>query len=323
MKHGRKRERGMALLIVLLVVTLLSVLLVEFAFSTLVELRLTETFRDSTQAYYLAKGGINAGSMLLKEDRNQYDAHSELWGQGFSNYPVGDGGFITIRISDLAGKLAINRLVDGNNPQTVMVDRFYRLFSPLGLDRQADPAELTAALIDWLDSGDETYRQLRVDGQEIAVTGAESAYYQGLPRPYSSKNGPLHSLEELALVKGFNAEVLRLVTPHLAVNGDERVNINTASLEVLMALDPLIDRAMAERIVTYRSAAPLTSVASLESILPADAYSALRTLENLEQLGVTSQYYRIEADALVNDGHRRMIAEVEKKDSKLLYLKVD
>jgi len=316
MRRGRKQERGMALLIVLLVVTLLSVLLVEFAFSTLVELRLTETFRDSTQAYYLAKGGISAGSMLLKEDRNRYDSLDEMWNQGISNYPIGHG-YISIRISDLGGRLAINRLVEGNNPQTVMVDRFYRLFSHLGLDRQADPAELTAALIDWLDSGDETYRQLRVDGQEVAVTGAESAYYQGLPRPYPSKNGPLHSLEELALVKGFSAEVLRLVTPHLSVNGDERVNINTASVEVL------IERPLAERILTYRSTAPLTSVASLESILPADAYSALRTLENLEQLGVTSQYYRIEADALVNDGHRRMIADVEKQDSKLLYLKVD
>src|SRR5512139_590481 len=78
----RRHERGMALLLVLLVVALLTTLLVEFAFSTLVDLRLTETFRDSTQAYYLAKGGVAAGSMLLKEDRNRYDSLDEMWSQG-------------------------------------------------------------------------------------------------------------------------------------------------------------------------------------------------------------------------------------------------
>lgn len=320
--RARKGERGMALLLVLLVVALLTTLLVEFAFSTLVDLRLTETFRDSTQAYYLAKGGVTAGSMLLKEDRNRYDSLDEMWSQGISNYPVGHG-FISIRISDLGGKLAVNRLVEGNSPQAVMVDRFYRLFANLGLDRQTDPAELTAALIDWLDSGDDTYRELRVDDRIMPVAGAEAPYYRGVPRPYACKNGRLHTLDELALVKGFTPEVLRLVTPHLAVNGEEQLNINTASVAVLMALDPLIDQKLAEKIVAYRTTTPLTTLASLESILPADAYSALRTLENLGQLGVTSELYRIEVEALVNDGQRRMVAEVEKKSSKLLYLKVD
>jgi general secretion pathway protein K len=312
----------MALLLVLLVVALLTTLLVEFAFSTLVDLRLTETFRDSTQAYYLAKGGVTAGTMLLREDRNRYDSLDEMWSQGISNYPVGHGT-VSIRISDLGGKLAVNRLVEGNSPQAVMVDRFYRFFASLDLDRQTDPAELTAALIDWLDSGDDTYREVRVDGRVMPVVGAEAPYYRGLPRPYACKNGRLHTLDELALIKGFTPEVLRQITPHLAVNGEEQLNINTASVAVLMALDPLIDRKLAEKIAAYRATAPLTSGASLESILPADAYSALRTLENLDQLGVTSKFYRIEAEALVNDGHRRMVAEVEKASSKLLYLKVD
>ena len=57
----RRKDRGMALLLVLLVVVMLTTLLTEFAFSTLVDLRLTETFRDNIRAYYLAKGGINAG----------------------------------------------------------------------------------------------------------------------------------------------------------------------------------------------------------------------------------------------------------------------
>ena len=56
MKQERK-NRGMALLVVLVIIALLTSVLTELAFSTLVDLRLAETFRDSTRAYYLAKGG--------------------------------------------------------------------------------------------------------------------------------------------------------------------------------------------------------------------------------------------------------------------------
>jgi len=51
----------MVLLLVLLVVVLLTTLLTEFAFSTLGRPAPDRNVRDSTKAYYLAKGGINAG----------------------------------------------------------------------------------------------------------------------------------------------------------------------------------------------------------------------------------------------------------------------
>ena len=45
MKQTLSNQRGMALLLVLVVVALLSALLTELAFSTLVDLRLAETFQ--------------------------------------------------------------------------------------------------------------------------------------------------------------------------------------------------------------------------------------------------------------------------------------
>lgn len=317
-----QRQRGMVLLLVLLVVVLLTTLLTEFAFSTLVDLRLTETFRDSTKAYYLAKGGINAGSMLLKEDRNRHDSLNEAWHQGVVNYPVGDGT-VTIRIDDLGGKLAINSLVIGNDPQAVVVDRFYRFFAALELPSAADPAELTAALIDWLDSGDDTYREIRVDDRKLPVSGAETPYYQSLTPAYRCKNGPLHTLEELVNVKGFTPEVIQRITPYLAANGNARLNINTAGLEVLMALSSGVDRGTAQKIIDYRTATPIVDLAQLESFLPAEVVSALKSLGNLEMLGTTSNIYRIEAHASVSDGQRRIVAEVDKLTSQLLFLKVD
>ncbi len=106
-------ERGMVLLLVLVVITLLSALLSEFAFSTLVDMRLAETFRDTTRAEYLARGGITAGRMILQTDRNQYDAvdSSELWSIGVQDYPLAEGA-VTVKIDDLDGRLPLNKMVD-------------------------------------------------------------------------------------------------------------------------------------------------------------------------------------------------------------------
>ncbi|NIQ94108.1 MAG: general secretion pathway protein GspK, partial [Desulfuromonadales bacterium] len=133
----------MVLLVVLLVVALLVTILVEFAFSTLVDLRLAETYRDTTRAHYLAKGGITVGRTILKEDNNGYDGLDELWSQGVQNYPVAEGS-INIDIEDHGGRLDLNRLVTPQgNIDPLFKDRLIRLLDLL----EADDAEaMTDAL---------------------------------------------------------------------------------------------------------------------------------------------------------------------------------
>jgi len=319
---GRQGNRGMALLLVLVVVALMTALLTDLAFSTMVDMRLTETFRDSTRAYYLAKGGINAGRMILQADNNRYDSLDEPWSKGVISYPVGEGD-VTILIEDLDGKLDINGMVDRNNPQTIQVDRFYRLLVVKDIDKLADPAELTAALIDWMDTGDAPYTEIRTDGQSLPVSGAEDIYYLGQAQPYRCKNGRIETLQELSLIKGFTPEIVKQISPHLAVNGSLAVNINTASAEVLMSLDLQISRDTAETIIDFRQSQPIKNINQLEKILVADVYVVLKTLANLDQLGTTSRTYSIKSSARVNDGSRRLMAEVDKKSNKLLFFKVN
>jgi general secretion pathway protein K len=321
MKSSRQ-NRGMALLIVLVIIALLSTLLTELAFSTLVDLRLTETFRDTTRAYYLAKGGVNAGQMILQEDRNGYDSLDEPWSQGVVNYPVGEGA-ITVRITDQNGKLGINAMVHRNTPSALMIDRFYRLMLALEIDKWGDPAELTAALIDWIDEGESPYPMILTEGLDIPVAGAEAIYYQSLSQPYPVKNGRVETLEELALIKGFTPEILRRVVPHVALHKEVKVNINTASAAVLMSLDPEIDEEVTDILIDYRKETPIKRLEQLEEVLPEAAYIALKTLGNLEQLDLHSNFYQIEAVAVVNDGRRRLVAQVNKKNNKLTFFKVD
>ena len=66
-----------------------------------------------------------------------------------------------------------------------------RRFAPL-------PPELVDALLDWRDADDEPRRE----GAEQTDT------YDRLPLPYRVRNGPLRTLEEVFLIKGFNASVV-------------------------------------------------------------------------------------------------------------------
>ena len=80
-------QDGMALLLVLVIVTLLSALLIDFSFSTLVDLRATETFRDRTKAYYLARGGVEAARMILQQDKKSVRSSVGILGRRTGKYP--------------------------------------------------------------------------------------------------------------------------------------------------------------------------------------------------------------------------------------------
>ncbi len=332
----RRREKGMVLLLVLVVVALLASLLTEWAFSTLVDLRLTETFRDSTRAYYIAKGGIAVGRSILEEDRNGYDAPDELWAQGVPSYPVGEEGVISIAIEDESGKLDVNRLVQGGvNPHGETRKRFNRLFTNLGLN---NPEELTAALIDWMDKETVGRPEVVFTDPDTGAAGAEESYYLGLDNPYPCKNGYLDSLEELALVRGFTADVLREIRPHLtvvpfstAVTRTGKINVNTATTQVLAAgieepgiATPAEAEDAAEAIAAQREVDPIKAITEIQNIpgIDSNLYSRISTANAFDVKGET---FRIVARAGVNDGSRTVEAVVEKTQgaTKLLYIKVN
>ena len=306
MRSPLGNQRGMVLLLVLVVVALLAALLSEFSFSSLVDLRLAETFRDSSRAYYLANGGVRAGRMLLQEDRNSYDSPDEAWSQGVIGYPVADGA-VTISIEDLGGRIDLNRLVtSGVNVDAFVKDRCLRLFTYLGLE---DPAGLVDALIDWLDFGDSDQEQ---------PLGAESGYYLGLPRPYPAGNGHLASFDELGLVKGFTAEVMATLAPHVTIYGGERININTASKAVILALSDQMDEQTAEKIITSREETPFKTLQQLQD-LPgmSTLYGAISTYIDLK-----SDNFRIRSLGQVGDGARTVEAVVQKSGDRILYQRV-
>ena len=63
-----RNERGIALVIVLFVVALVTVLVLEYHFDAAVELDLAANYASDVQAYYLALAGVRMAQALLQAD---------------------------------------------------------------------------------------------------------------------------------------------------------------------------------------------------------------------------------------------------------------
>ncbi|MFQ5509306.1 MAG: type II secretion system minor pseudopilin GspK [Leptospirillia bacterium] len=259
-------ERGIALILTLLVVALLTVLIIEFDFRTRIDLRQTGNFRDDTQAYLLADSAVQATRALMVNtlgETNYYTPsviNDELLGFGQAGdntiklaFP-GDQGQISVTLGDEDGKLDLNSLADtgeSKESEKARQDVYYRLLEILEVE---EPDVLMDSLIDWIDA----------DPEELGY-GAEGAYYLSLDPPYNVRNDKLRTFGELRLVRGYNAEILALLEPHVTavwegekatkktVGGSKyKININTASVELLRAMHEDISENLAQNIAEAR-----------------------------------------------------------------------
>lgn len=260
----RSDERGIALLLTLLVLTLLVALILEFDAEARREYRDAAAFRDNFKATVLARAAVQAARGTLQQDflkdkqANQFfDAPTDLWALPVRDYPLGDG-LLTAQIEDERGKLNLNDLAAGGDPiaKKTKVQRVKRLFELL----QINP-DLVDAIVDWMDQD-----------EKPEPAGAESLYYQTLRPSYRAANAPLQTLLELRLIKGMTPEVIQKLSKLVTVyplEGESKVNLNTADPLVLQALDPRITQGMAADIVQarpFKTIVELDRVSSFEDI---------------------------------------------------------
>jgi general secretion pathway protein K len=260
----RSDERGIALLLTLLVLTLLVALILEFDAEARREYRDAASFRDNFKATVLARASVQAARGTLQQDFLKdkqagqfFDTTTDLWAMPITNYAIGDG-LLTAQIEDEQGKLNLNDLVAGGDPiaKNEKVLRAKRLFELL----QINP-DLVDAIVDWVDPD-----------EKPEPAGAESLYYQTLRPPYRAANAPLQTFLELRLVKGMTPEILAKLSKLVTVfpqGAPSKVNVNTADPLVLQALDPGITQSMAAEIVLarpFKTIVELDRVSSFEDI---------------------------------------------------------
>ena len=252
MNAGRKNERGIALILVLLMVSVIVAVTLQLNRSSRSEIYEAANLGDGIRLRYAAQSGFYAAEALLLADKNAYDALTEPWANtemlSLRSEEFFDNASFTLLIEDEGGKIPINRLISGNafNPQ--IREMMLRLLTGRDFRLERRRAEdLLDAIKDWIDADD-----------EATGAGAEGAYYAGLGRPYAIKNAPLDCIEELLMVKGMTRELFygtgesAGLVQCLTVFGEGKININTAPKPVLGALAEEMTAAMVERFDEYR-----------------------------------------------------------------------
>jgi type II secretory pathway component PulK len=213
------RNDGVALIMALFAVIIVTALVVTFAAVARTGVLLAGNRVAMTQARYAAESSLNYCRTVLTEDDAAWDSTDEDWGLVADEPPALDipGFTVGAVIEDESAKLNINTAT-----------RDMLLLLPGMTEEAAD------SILDWRDT-DEAAR----------AQGAESEYYGGLATPYEAANGPFQTVEELRLVRGVDAALFEgdgtdvspglrnLVTVRsgeLAVdeNGQARLNITNA-----------------------------------------------------------------------------------------------
>ena len=232
------KQSGVALVIVLWMLVLLTIIAVAFSKSTRTETLLTAHFVQTAQAKAIAEAGIwLAVNELLKPEQEQ------RWKKDSTIYNVNYGdGEIALRIHYESGKIDLNSA------------RSELLFSLLqSLDIPLDGAErlkLLQVILDWRDR-DNLPRQF----------GAEDADYYRLGFDYGAKDGPFNSIDELLLVLGMNRDIYIQMKPALTIHSlQPGIAPEVAPREVLLAL-PNITPESADIYLATRSQGELTSPA--------------------------------------------------------------
>ena len=251
MRRLLRDDRGFALILTILIISLIVVLTLEFNSNMRTHLHSAANLRDGIRLANIAKSGLEYAVAVLFEDAQEtdFDTLNEIWADpkalSSNSSSMFEEGRFKIGIFDHSGKIQINQLVDSSEQKAL----FSRFLSQEEFDLDTEDVDnLIDAITDWIDSDD-----------EVTGFGAENTYYQSLPEPYSCKNGPLDFLEDLLLVRGISRELYygkdekEGISKYLTVYGDGKININTADTEVLMSLSDEIDREMAENMIAYRN----------------------------------------------------------------------
>ena len=233
-------ERGAALLLAMAIMAFAAVAATAMLVAMSTWSRQAELVADHVQAEQLVTAGGDWTRALLFDDRQasgDIDHAGEPWALRLPSIPF-ENGQLAGHIEDQQGLFNLNNLVRNGKLDSTQYARFQRLLLILGL-----PAELSGALADWIDA----------DGVPQPVGGAEDAYYRGLGHPYLTANAPLTDLDELALVRGFDAHVRARLKPFVtALPGNTALNVNTAPAEVLAAVVDGLDLDSARTLVARR-----------------------------------------------------------------------
>ena len=253
MKKIFHRNRGIALITVLLIIVILFAVAIEIYRSSLSDTYDARNLSDGIKLTYIAKSGFYGAAALLTNSQKPYDTLRDDWANmetiSLQSNTLFPEGYFIAKVEDETGKIPLNIIINDNPDNPVIKNMLIRLLEQpeFGLEpRKID--EIVDSIKDWIDAD-----------EEVTGFGAESSYYASLDPPYSAKNAQLDCIEELLMVKGVTKEIFygtkdKLgLAQYVTADSDGLININTAPKMVLRALADGITAELADKLDEYRT----------------------------------------------------------------------
>lgn len=296
-----RRQRGFALVITLIVTALLVALVTEFIAEVYVDSSSAHGYVDAQKAGLMAESGISGAIAMLQFSLPQksYTSLHDLWAKPIA-LPE-EQGTLRITIEDESARLSLNHIVGANGnfiDETDLTGSYYGTAMRLFRKLQLPAGDLCDAVADWIDENDTP-----------KPGGAESQWYTARTPSFAAKNARLDTVEELALLKGFSADVIAKIRPFVTVYAENSIaapiNINTAPKELLTALDERITDSQAQQIIDYRKNSPFKDKADLVRV------PGMESIATGLQSRITAKsvLFRIRAEGEVN-GTTRIVEAV-------------
>ena len=282
-----RAQRGIALVTAMMIVAIAAAIAAQIAFAHQIWFRQMENVADRDATDWLRRGALHWASLALLEDaaQNPIDHLGENWAMALPTLPV-EGGAIRVSIEDAQARFNLNSAAD---PASLRV--LQRLLEVLRLDPQ-----LANAVADWIDPD-----------SEARAGGAEDIDYLNLNPPYRAANRPMASVDELRLVRGFDAQTARALLPYVTVLpvATNTINVNTASPQVLAALVDRLDLPTAQRIADARVGKPFNNAGEFNSKL-------LPLLPPAAGMSVKTDYFLVTLDTSIGRHERHSEALLQR-----------
>ena len=256
-----------------------------------------------TKFLHLLQQGGTSGDANEADAVTAYDESEIVWRV---NVPLPAvpfaGGQYRVYIDNESGRVNINTAERG------LLQMLVEHFDLSEVEKET----IVDAVLDWRDS-DELHR----------LNGAESDYYQSLPQPYHSKNGPFDSVSELLMVRGVTPAIYydgleemvtaavddrsragapRIQTQGLRPAAGGAININAARPAMLAALPEMTDTAV-EDIQSFRQGGDFRSLDEVADVVGPEIFEAIAPFITLRM----SPYYIIHTEGRVADSPVRQL----------------
>jgi type II secretory pathway component PulK len=184
-----RRQRGQALVPVLFIVVILTAYVAIVSITARREVKAAGNHMRETQEHYIARGAVQYAMSQLQQETNGGVVYPQLTqppDTDSNGWTALGEGFYKVELVDTASRLNVNTT---------------DLTSLAALPQLANDPSLAPSIVDWRDTDENPTTS-------ASGSGVESEYYQGLTPPYSARNGPFDTVDELLLVQGFSPQIL-------------------------------------------------------------------------------------------------------------------